>query len=816
MSVTDESRGGLSRRRFLAVTAAGLGVTMAGYGLVACTPKPTEAHGDENASPNSAEEIYSGVCRGFCTGACFLNLHMREGKLVRTTARDLPDTRYNRICAKGLTHAHRLYSPHRIQYPLRRTGVRGSGEFERISWDEAIAAIAEKWTAIISEYGNSAIGAYAQTGNIGYLCGGVGGSMFARFKQALGITTVDGVFDRAAKFSISRMLGVTPYYTGNEPTDYQNAKTMFVWGAHPAVAQIHNTHFITEARDKGTQVVYLDPIYNQSAALANQWVPLVPGSDGALAMGMISVVLDNGWQDTEFLKSKSVAPFLVKRADHKFLRLSDLGKAEAGSEDDLPLVMANDGSHDTVKAVADPQLEVVGASIEGIEVDSAYSLLLQRVAEYPLERASELSGVSAETIQDLARQFAQDTPASLYTVFGADHYYNGHWNYSCMTTLAIITGNVGRSGSFVGSYELPGAGFVNMKAALDVEPPVTPKKVNIPRMTEIMENQTYNGEPYTMKSLFITCANPVVNIGNRQGTLSWLDKLDFIVASDVTMTETCEWADIVLPACHWFECEEIVSQLTSHPHVMYQEKVLEPAFESKPDFEIYKLIADAMGLGESFNYTEKEYFDKIFDSEAAVAQGISYDTLKSEKALRWLPGSDFVSFAEGAFTTPTGRAQFYIEEPKPSNDYKEGWDFEKEYLPYWEPPRESWKGTPLQQKYPLHLISDKSRYRTHTQWGDIQVMLELDPEPYVNVSVEDAATYGITTGDTVRLFNDRGYVVIKTRVISNIPQGVLLIPKGWSKSQYLDGHYSDLTSEVMNGFCGNQPFFDAVVGLEKA
>lgn len=814
MSVGSNSRIGFTRRNFLKVAAAsGLAASFAGGALSACSPN--DGKDSEDQVQTSSDQIYAGVCRGFCASGCPLNVHVREGKIVRTTAADLPNNAYKRICMKGLTHVHRVYSPNRIQYPLRRIGERGSGEFERISWDEAIQEIADKWQGIMSESGNSAIGVYAQTGNMGYLGGAVGGSVLARFKQAFGLTTVDGVFDRAARFAIHRMLGTTSFDTQNEMTDLTNAKTLLVWGAHPAVAQPQQAHFISEARDSGTKVIYIDPVFSQSAILADEWVPIRVGSDGALAMGMLNVIVEKGWQDIDFLKKNSVAPFLVKAEDKKFLRLSDLGKAEAGSEDDIPVVMAVDGVVDVFQNVEDPLIEVE-AEVEGFQVTSAYSLLLDRIAEYPVEKAAELTGISAEKIAELAEQFACETPSSIYTVYGADHYYNGHWNYSCMCALSIVTGNLGRAGSFIGSFGIAGTWFVNLTGALDVESPETPaKKINIPRMPEVVNDHIYNGEPFDLRSIYITCANPAINIGNRQNVLDWMSKIEFIVVADMVMTETCQWADVVLPACHWFEYEDAMSQSICHPHIIYQEKILEPAYESKPDFEIYKMLASAMGRGDDFDFNEQEYLQMLLDTDAARELGITYDNLKEQKAIRFVPEGDYISYEGGKFNTDTGRAQFYIESPVASNDYPDGWDFEKEYLPYWEPPREAWAGSELQKKYPYQLMSEKSKYRTHSQWWDVDLMRELDPEPYVNLSVEDAQANGIAQGDTVKLFNDRGYVIIKANVVANLPQGVILIPKGWSRQHFIDGHYSDLTSEVMNGFCGNQPFFDVVVGLEK-
>lgn len=814
MSATETTGSrGFSRRTFIKGAAA----LTAGGMLAGCSANTTElVEAQPDSSQAGKEEIFTGTCRGFCTGGCLLNCHVRDGVLVRTSAADFPNTDYNRICLKGLTQPHRVYSADRLQYPMRRVGERGKGEFERISWDEAINEIAEKWKAIIDESGHQAIAIYDDTGNNGSLCRGTSGSIYARFKKAFGITTLDGVFDKASRFSLTRMTGVDAMTTVNEMTDWKNCKTMLVWSAHPAVAQIQSSHFISEARDAGTRVIYIDPVYSQSAILANEWVPIRAGSDGALAMGMMNVILENGWENVEFLKAHSNAPCFVKESDGKLLRLSDFGRAEAGTDADELVVMSADGTFGTREEISDPVLEAANVDANGIAVTSVYSLLLERIAEYPVDRVVDLTGIPEDKIRDLAKAYALDTPASIYCVFGADHYYNGHWSFSCMTALAILTGNLGRSGSFIGTYPIATNNLINAADALDVEALGPTNTVAIPRMTEVMTEHTHNGQPFTIRSLYVAAANPMVNTCNRQTLLEWIDMLDFIVVADMRMTDTCKWADIVLPACHWFECVDVYSQSLFHPYAILSEKSIEPAFESKSDFNIVKMLAAAMGREEDFSMTEEEYMEMLYTSEGFKKVGLTYEALKRDKAVKFVKEDVHIAFNDAKFKTKSGLAEFYIEDPKASNVYKEGWDLSKEHLPYWEPPREAWKGSELQKKYPLQLISEKSKFRTHSQWGEAEVIREINPEPFVDVSVADAAEYGIKTGDAVRLFNDRGYVVVKAYVVPNLPAGVLRIPKGWSEDEYIDGNYPDLVSDEMNGFCANIPFFDVVVGMEKA
>lgn len=806
---------GFTRRSFIkgaaSLTAAGM---LAG--------DATQAFALEEAPAEvevGQEQIFRGACRAFCTGGCALDIHVRDGAIVRTTAGEFPDPQFNRICSKGLSEPYRVYAADRLQYPMRRTGERGSGEFERISWDDAINEIAETWQAIMDESGPQAIGIFTDTGNNAFLGSGImvmtAGSMVARFKQAFGFSVLDSSNDRAATFAIKRMYGSDPVCQSNEPSDYKNCKTMLIWSAFPAGAQVQTAHFFAEARDNGTHIIYIDPVFNQSTILANEWVPLRPGSDGALAMGMMSAILENGWQDEEFIKAHTNAPFLVKE-DASLLRLSDLGRAEAESEEDDFVVMTVDGTFDAAKVVADPVLEVVDADAEGIKVTSAYSLLLDRIAEYPVSYASELTGVPEDKIVEIAKAYACETPSAIYSVFGTDHYYNGHWSFSCMMTLPMLTGNIGRSGSFVECYRESPSGYLNLAECVNVEGPGAGPVVACPNIPEVMASGLHKGEPYELRAAYLHSANPLVNLTDRNAVIEWLTSLEHIVCTDIRMTDSCKYADILLPACGWYEYEDVVGKGVHHPYVMFNDKAIEPLYESKPDYEIFQMIAAALGRGDDFNFTPETWFNMLFDTDSARELGISYESLKEQKLIRHITGDPHIAYEGAKFGTGSGRAEFYIENPGGSNPYPDKWDLDKERLPYWEPPREAWQGSELQQKYPYQLMSEKPKFRTHTQWGNVEMFREYEAEPYVSINPKDAEANGVETGDVVRLFNDRGYVVIRVRVMPNVPEGVFTIPKGFSADDYIEGTYSDLTPIEMNGFCANQPFFDTVVGIEKA
>jgi molybdopterin-containing oxidoreductase family molybdopterin binding subunit len=740
--------------------------------------------------------------------------------------RELPDPRYNRICSKGLTHIQRIYNEHRIKYPMKRVGERGAGEWERISWDEAIETIVEKWKSYQEQYGVDSFFWTNGSGNYASCSGIAPMGAWARFQKAMGMPSIGTSLDLAWGYVAATYLGNKEYGISNEAIDLLNAKTIICWGGNPVISQMQTTHFILEAKDRGAKYIVIDPVYSINASKADMWVPIRPGSDGALAFGMMNVVLREGWQDEEFLRAKTVAPYLVKDSDGKYLRLSDIGIAPTDGPLDAatgqptkidPLVVWDLESNVPMseKESKNPALEGK-YTIDGVSVTSAYSLLLQRIAEYPLSKVEELTTIPIETIEELARIYTQEGPSTIYLFFGLNHYTNGHYSYRAQMTLALLTGNIGKPGAAYGVGQNRGGGgfFLNAAVNSPTGAPANAFSIPLPQMTRVLEEKEYAGKPVDARAVYITHFNLLNNMADRNSCVEWLSKLEFIVVADLNMNETAQFADIVLPASHWFETEDLFTIFHTHPYFLWQDKAIEPMYESKPDFEIYRLIAAKAGRSEFFDLTQEEYLTGLLDSDAARQRGLTYENLRTKKAVRCLPnpygGTD-------VFPTKLGRAQFYTEPDAVAVWWNNGQEIDKskETLVYWEPPHEAWYKNELVKKYPLQIMSEHSKFRTHSQWWEVPALLEVDVQPLLKINPIDANQYAIKEGDRVRLFNDRGFVVMTATLNPGVMPGVLVAPKGWEKSQFIEGHFSSLSSKEMNQVCNNQPFNDVLVAIEK-
>lgn len=798
----EKTHRGISRRDFLKTGAVTAGVAATAGSLTALAAAP---------DASSVETVYRGVCRGNCAGGCALNVHVRDGRVVKTSYRELPDPRYNRICTKGLTHTFRIYNEHRLKTPMKRIGPRGEeASFEAITWDEAMDIVAREWKKITDQYGTGAMAMYWGAGQFGTANGCRYNDIWNRFANVTGTGLINRNVDIAHAHGFIMTLGWGATFTQNLPTDFVNSKVFMVWGANPVISQIQSMHFILEAKDAGAKLIVIDPVYNTLASKADIFVPISPGTDGALAMGMTKLIIDKGWMNEPFVKAYTVAPQLVKE-NGKYLRKSDLGELEEGEADGI-MVMGPDGVPGIVGQVVDPAIRGQFV-IEGIKVRTALETTIEAVAEYTLEKTSEITKVPVDQIVEITDLYANHGPSNIYTAFGMNHYVNGHYNFFDVAVLPCLTGNLGKKGAACGLNEV----------ALYQGNPLTGKPagsigspINVPnlKMDEIMETGMYGGVPTIIKGVMLCGCNPLTCATDRNRTIAWMEKMDFIVAVDMNFNESTQMADLILPVAHWFEEEDIFCLFACHPYMIYQDKCIDPLYDTKTDFEIACLLAKTLGFGQYFQMTDSEYLQDWLDTDTARGLGLTYDKLKEKGVLNMLP-SEYVYAAGNKF--PYGRLGIYRENAYPPEyNWGQATDDSHEHTPYWQYPNEVAPGTELRKKYPFSLLSDHSRFHTHSQWWEVDFLIELaGGTPVLRMNPDDAAEYGIEEGDIVKIFNDRGYCVMKVAMNAGLQRGMLSAPKGWEKRQYIDGHFSSLTSAKVADWCTNAAFNDVLVGIEK-
>lgn len=838
MSGSEKTRSGLTRRGFLKTTGIAAGAT-ALMGLSGCATAGSDQLATTSEGDSRQETICSGVCRPNCFAYCHLNVHVRDGKIVKTSRGSHYSDAYSRICQRGLSHVHRIYDPERVLYPLRRAEgtERGAGQWERISWDEAYADIAERIKDAQSKYGNSSVSFCGGSGNFSALTM----NSWTRLCNIIQGTALGPCVDQASAYGLSRstgkalLNGMVMSWEGNEPTDMRNAKTIIVWGANVTDAQIHNWHLIKEAMCDGVKLVVVDPTFTQIAAKSDMWVPIRPGSDTLLKLALMNEIIEREEVDVDFMTNHTVGPFLVRSDTQAFLRLSDIDEAVAAAKAeymaslpkdpklaaaakpfDDPYMVLVDGQPVALEEGVVPQLEGK-ADVAGVSCTTAYSLLLEHLKQYDVESVSQLTEVPVETIKELAT-ICIDGPVFHYEGYGPQAFDNGVATTTAGVTLCALTGNLGKNGASYGSFWGLYIGL-NGEFSAPTGPNPNPTVPSLD-FSNVVRSGQFGDVPLTPKVLFIYFAN-IVNTSVDENV--WIDtiipNLDYVVTIDSAMTDTCLYSDLVLPCAQWFEVNDvaIAGQTVA---LEYNERAIDPLGESKSDWDIVCGIGEALGVGEHFAMSEEEALEALFDSPMGQKLGVSFAKIKEEQVMR-LPEGDpvtdpHVAWKDGVFTTPHQRLAFYQEKPNvrsattktPSDE-----ETDRERLPTFYPPREAWPENELHQTYPFVCMSERPRYRVHSQWFSTPLLRELDPEPYVKMNPGDAQERGIEDGVYVECFNDRGSAVAKVVLSEAVRRGTLVYPKSWQKSQHKLGGWSELTSEEFNTFAVNCNFMDVLCDI---
>lgn len=800
----------LTRRSFLKTSAAVGAVAVSGT-----VPLGTQAFAASPEGGRAVEYEIDSVCRPNCFGYCHLNFHVRNGAIVKTSMAEFKDPAYNRVCLRGLSHVQRIYGEDRIKHPMRRVGERGAGEWEQISWDEAIDEIAQKFMQVQADFGPQALAFAPVSGNIAMLNGNSFG-VVGMLSNALKATSIGPCVDAALTVGVNRVCGNYGPWVGNEPKDMVNAKTVVAWGANLTEAQPHEWHFLQEAIEAGTKLVVIDPTFTELAAKADLWVPIRPGSDAALALSMMNVILAEGLHDKEFLAKHTVAPFLVNTETGKFLRGSEIGipategpvNKQTGKPTVVDLAVAWDAAIDAPNlADASQSPAITGMhEIGGVVYRTAFDLLKEETDKYPPSEAEKLTEIPAETIVELAH-IAADSPVTHRAGFGPQAYCNGVHSIHAGMTLCALTGNVGKPGaSFGANWNMyPGVNWMMQFAAgLNTTPPVSTLALR-----NVMRTGKFLGKDFPIKAMIVYTGNPLstaVDINELRRDV--YDKMEFIVTIDSSFTDTARYSDIVLPCAMWFEVEDVIPGGQTH-YIQHANKVIDPLYESKPDSEIFRMIADKMGVGDLIPKDDEVFLTKALDSEVGKLFHIDYPTLKSQQAMRYM-ADPFIAWEGNKFLTPSGRMEFYVEEAKPNMVTDLPIDYEREHLPRFFPPAEAWPENELYEKYPFVCMSERPRWRAHTQWYANPWINELAVEPTVKMNPVDMQARSLKAGQYVECFNDRGHAVALLVESDGVRPGTLVYPKGWQGYQHKAGCWSELLSSTYDPVGVNQNFMDVL------
>ena len=529
---------------------------------------------------------------------------------------------------------------------------------------------------------------------------------------------------------------------------------------------------------------------------------------------MINVIINEQLFNSDYVTQHTVGPFLVRQDTQLFLRQKDVSGGSSTK------YMVYDSTSNSVvpydQAGITPSLTGSYQAV-GTTCKPAFQLLVELANQYPPSEAEKITGIAAPTITNLAEEFAARSPAAIKAGFGGiSHWYYGDLTYRAMIALSTICGYIGVHGGGVTTYN--GA---LLDAALDLSDWLNPDKKAYTYLPPISFcDAALNSKPYPVKAAWFPIDNFVNQQGDTNRTISALQALDFVVVSDIFMTPTAQYADIVLPVATQYERTDILPG--GNYYLQYMPKIIEPLWETKSDLDMFTEVAQKMGQGQYFNQTPDEYISLLL---SGLPSGLTLDTLKSEGVVA-LDDKDYgsasfqpithpyVPYYQQNFPTSSGRIEFYVESLVPYNMP----------LPIYKEPIEASPTNPLYQKYPLVFISSHTRFRTHTQWNNLPWLDEVlpPPEPFLEINPIDAQARGINDGDTVTVFNDRGSIQLLARVTNGIRPGVVNSYQG-NQLAFPNATVNMLTHQKINPaqsviylFQSNTAYFDVLVDVKES
>jgi len=734
-----------------------------------------------------------------CGGRCLLVAHVKEGIITHLDTDDRPDTLAApqlRACVRGRAYLRRQYHPDRLRYPMKRVGARGEGKFERISWDEALDTVADQMRRVKETYGNSALFVPYGTGSYNQL----NGSQTARrlmnlFGSCLGI--YNSYSWAAINVATPTVYGTR--HTGNHRLDWLNSRYILMWGWNPAEMRdgTNSDFFVKLARQNGARVVCIDPRHTLSAAsLADEWIPIRPGTDAAMMSAMAYVMMAESLYDTEFVRTHCVG--------------FDQAQMPAGAE--------------------------------GAESYSDYILGARDGTPKTPEWAAEITAVPRDTIVRVAREYATVKPGILYQGYGMQRRAYGEQVVRAGCVLAAITGNVGIPGGWASGLGLqpPDGGPLEnvfpvgenpVKAAI----PVFLWTEAVLRGREMGPQDGVIGAERleeNIKLIYAVATNALINqhanINRTAGILRDEGLVKFIAVQDNFCTPTGRFADILLPACTQFETWGLEDGWKYGDEVILMPRLVEPLAETKSDYCICAELAGRLGIGEAYTEgrDERDWVEWILDQyrETRFPGLPSLDEFEASNVGVYAepvtqPAVAFADFCADPeahpLNTPSGKIEIFSKPLYDMGNPAEIPPVPKYVVQEWESPF-----GPEAKKYPLQVIGHHYMGRVNSTHDNVDWLEEAFPQR-VFINAIDAQARGIADGDMVKVYNERGAMILPCRVTNRILPGVVNIPQGawWTPDENgVDrrGSVNVLTSERWTPLAFGTAQHTIMVQVEKA
>jgi molybdopterin guanine dinucleotide-containing S/N-oxide reductase-like protein len=722
------------------------------------------------------KRVVHAACPHDCPDACGVLITIEDGRATRIQGDPEHPVTRGFLCAKVAKYLDRVYSPDRVLYPMQRAapkGPCGAGAparevFKRISWDEALDEITRRFRAIVAEFGPESILPYSYGGTLGALNGA---SMDRRFFHRLGASQLErSICSAAGEEGLKSVIGIK---LGTEPEQFAHSRYIIAWGSNIHGNNVHLWPFIEEARRKGAKLVVIDPYRTRTAKLADWYLPINPGTDAALALGLMHVIINESLFDVDYVSRYTV-----------------------GFED-----------------------------------------LKARAQQYPPETVAHWTGISADDIRKLAREYATERPSVIRVNYGIQRSERGGMSMRAVTMLPCLIGSWKEIGGGL-QLSLSGSYGLNKQA---LEMPELMRKalgrpariVNMVQLGSVLNSATMSPP---VQALFVYNSNPAAVCPNHNEVVRGLMRPDlFTVVHEQFFTDTTDYADIVLPATTFFEHKDLQTAY-GHYYLQVSNQAVDPRGECRSNVEMFRALAERMGFeDECFRESVDSMIDRALDSPNPTLKGITRDRVESEHRIRlnfessanrvetdafvrpaehsWAQNAaPFLPFAEGNFPTPSGKAEFYSETLK-----RQGLDPVVAFTP----PDESRHGSARHGSgskaagFPLELLARKPDNHLNSSFANVPSVREM--EPWIGdleMHPADAKTRGIRDGDRVRIFNPRGEIVLQARVDSSVRPGVVAARLDWARFSPGGHNINVLTSEKLTDMGNAATFYSVCVEVE--
>jgi anaerobic dimethyl sulfoxide reductase subunit A len=674
-------------------------------------PPGSKALSNKN-SASDEEKMVLTSCSYDCGARCVLKVHVKDERITRigTDERPMPSLK---ACIRGLAQKEVVYAPDRITRPLKRMGARGEDRFEPISWDEALDRVSKELVRVRAAHGNDAILLVDYSGSISPLQGF--GKASRRFFSLFGgcMTTWGITSYEAALFSVLATFGTV--YTGATKDNFLHSKAIILWGFDPVVTRFgpDTVHYLRRAKKSGAGIFCVDPRLNHTAkALASEWIAIKPGTDTAMMIAMAFVMITEKLHDQDFIKAftQGFEPF---------------EGYVLGKEDGMPKTPA---------------------------------------------WAEGITGVKAERIARLAREYATLKPAALVAGWAPGRTAYGEQYHRAASTLAAMTGNIGIPGGFAagGIGRVP---FGYLGKTFPVSGTMGPQ-VHVSDVFDALLYGKSGGHPSDIKLLYVLGCNLLTQFLNANKGREALERPEFTVVHERFLTPTARFADIVLPVTTALEGDDIGQPWSGSPYFTFLNKAIEPLGETKSDLKIFSDLADRLGIPGYNPNSDEEWLHAFVEATPALP---GYEVFKQKGFHETkLPGP-WVAFQDQIekpvpFPTPSGKIEIWSSRISEMNNPL------IPPIPKYIEPREGPQEA-LASPYPLQLVSPHARTRVNSQFDNIPGLKEkADDVLWINPL--DAGRRGLQSGDRVLLYNHRGRVTTTVKVTERIMPGVVSLDAG--------------------------------------